>query len=103
MESQTKVTPWAQFNHYGLTHARIWTKKTPFGLWQRHEWRREDGSTSAEPWTPTGAKDHPAHALPATPKPTDSETMIHTLERIAAGHNDPRSLALETLAQIGHT
>lgn len=47
---ETRVTHWIAFGHYGLTHYRIWQKKTAHGMWQRHEWKREDGTTNMEEW-----------------------------------------------------
>ena len=48
-----QVTGWNAFGHYGLTHYRIWQKKTAHGMWQRHEWKREDGTTDMEEWKAT--------------------------------------------------
>ena len=51
---EIRVTEWKSFGHYGLTHYRIWTRPGTFGKSaQRHEWKREDGSTDLEEWIET--------------------------------------------------
>lgn len=99
--AETRVTPWAPFGHYGFSHVRIWAKSTEFGMWQRHEWQRDDGSTSLDRWIPSSGRSWPYGAALATSEPSDFETLVAVLGRIAQGHNDPRSLAAETLAAIG--
>lgn len=101
MEAETRVTPWAPYPHYGVREVRIWAKRTPFGMWQRHEWRREDGTISMDRWIPYSGRSWPHEAASATGEPTDFETLVAALLRIAGGHNDPRELARETLASIG--
>jgi hypothetical protein len=102
MTAETRVTPWAAFGHYGLARVRIWMKRTEFGFWQRHEWERDDGSTRADRWIPSCTRSFPTNCEPATAEPSDFETLVAALARIARGHNDPRDLARETLASIGH-
>lgn len=53
---------WRPFNHYGLTHYRIWFKETEFGVFQRHEWKNEDGAARLEDWVKSPL--HPS-TLPA--------------------------------------
>ena len=50
--NETRVTPWHAFGRYGATHYRIWNKLTPHGMFQRHEWMMEDGSSNVEGWIP---------------------------------------------------
>jgi hypothetical protein len=98
---EDRVTPWLAFGHYGLTHCRIWNRQTPFGMFQAHEWKREDGSTFMEKWI-TGPRGWSKAAEPSSEAPpSEAEALLSTLRDIAHGHNDPRNLAIETLKALG--
>lgn len=53
--NETRRTEWIAYDHYGFTHYRIWMQKAPHGFFQRHEWKREDGSIDIQDWIPTTA------------------------------------------------
>lgn len=83
---------------------RIWMRRTPFGYFQRHEWRLLDGSTHFDPWIPSYAK--PSTPWPAgyqrlsQPAEDDESALVLALRAIAEGHNDPRTLAADTLSAL---
>lgn len=97
---EERVTPWAAFGHHGYARVRIWQRLTPFGMYQRHEWERDDGTRYAEKWIAGGR----SWAVGATQSDetitSETELLLEAVRQIAAGHNDPRSLAAETLAAI---
>ena len=96
-----RVTAWVSFGHHGKSHYRIWMRQTPFGFYQAHEWRDDDGSTSLDGWIPTSARQFPANTtVAADPTPSTTDALRAALEQIASGHNDPRSLARETLDRL---
>jgi len=99
--SETRVTPWAPYEHYNLRRYRIWLKLTEFGMWQRHEWERDDGSRSFDRWIPSSGSRWPPEASRTTCEPTDLEATVSALKAIASGHNDAKGLAALTLQQIG--
>lgn len=100
VDHEDRVTPWSSFAHGGLARVRVWSRRTPFGFFQRHEWEREDGSTYFEAWITTPARSFPRNAQPAEPPPAGIDIAVLALEAIEAGHNDARGLARETLAMI---
>lgn len=94
---ENRVTPWRAFGGASATAVRIWIRRTPFGFFQRHEWRRPDDSEWREAWIPSLWRDWPASAAPvAAHDPAD--VMREALGKIAAGHNDARRLAADALA-----
>ena len=99
---EERVTPWKAvwWEDPRLSAVRIWQRLTPFGMFQRHEWESRDGSRWAERWI-TGGKSWAAGAA-AGPETLPSETnlLLAAIKRIAEGHNDPRGLAIETLAAM---
>lgn len=97
--TETRVTPWRPFGHYGATHVRIWARQTPHGLFQRHEWRCEDGSSRKEGWIVSG-RQWPTGAVATNEDPPAPEAMLAALRLIRDGHNDPRAVACETLQSI---
>lgn len=98
MPDEVRITPWVPFPLAPYDGApdrvRIWNRLTPFGMYQRHEWGRPDGTTSLEPWI-VGGKRWAAGAVAA---PAILEDVIEALIAIAEGHNDPRTLARDVLA-----
>lgn len=55
-DGEVRVTPWQlsdSFKEYGLDGYRIWNKKTPHGMFQRHEWQRTAGGTDMDDWIPS--------------------------------------------------
>lgn len=97
LRGEVRVTPWRNtpWPDQPQTAAyRIWQRRTCFGMFQAHEWRRRDGTSWREPWIPT--MDTWATGSMATPDP-DPDPLAETLELIARGHNDPRRLAQEAL------
>ena len=55
MADETRVTDWIAFGHNGVSHYCIWQRQTPHGMFQRHEWRRDDGSTRMDDWIKGGS------------------------------------------------
>jgi hypothetical protein len=98
---EDRVTPWSSFPHYGCVRVRVWQRLTPFGFFQRHEWERKDGSVIADEWIPAPTRRFDARATPADDPHDPASALVDALRRIAAGHNDPRTLAAETLSLIG--
>ena len=98
---EDRVTPWRAvwWDDTRLAAVRIWDRLTPFGMFQRHEWRYHDGREWAEEWIPTARKRWAHNAEPVA-QPAMTNDVIAALQSIASGHNDPRSLALDTLAKI---
>lgn len=64
--TETRVTSWVEFGHYGLTHYRIWTQQDGRHWFQRHEWKSADGSTVLEDWI----NGLPGHAFGSHPVET---------------------------------
>lgn len=89
------VTSWSPFPYYGFDAVRIWVRRSAFGLYQRHEWRRPDGSTRRDDWIPSPGRDLPAKAEPVDLPTVDD--LLAALEQIAAGDNDARATAAATL------
>ncbi len=62
MGNETRATDWIKYGHFGFSHYRIWGKQTPHGMFQRHEWKHDDGEISMDEWIkstpgfPTSAK-----------------------------------------------
>lgn len=97
------VTQWAPYPHYGILEVRIWQRVTPFGIFQRHEWRREDGTTQMDRWISSPAKRiSVGMSRAAWDEPPPAESIEAALQMIADGHNDPRTLAREVLERIGY-
>lgn len=99
---QERVGSWRAFGHHGYARVRIWQRLTPFGMYQRHEWERNDGGRSADKWILAGGRAW----LPDAQKtdetlPSETDLLLDAVRRIAGGHNDARGLAAETLAAIG--
>lgn len=59
----TQVTDWTDYGHYGFAAYRIWTQFDGRSWWQRHEWKREDGSIDLQDWIPS----IPGHAHNSRP------------------------------------
>jgi hypothetical protein len=66
-KDETRVTPWHPYGHRGLTHYRIWQRRAEFGLYQRHEWKNEDGSTDVQKWIAAPGTDWLPTAEPVDP------------------------------------
>lgn len=99
---EERVTPWRSLGHYGLARVRIWQRLTPFGMFQRHEWERDDGTRTADKWIVSG-NSWAVGAQPTTESlPSETDLLLAAVRQIAQGHNDPRSLAIETLEAIGN-
>ena len=98
---EDRATPWKPvwWVDERLAAVRIWCRKTPFGMFQRHEWRHHDGSERAEDWIPSAGNSW-AHGSEPARAPDPFDDVLAALQRIADGHNDPRSLAQETLAKL---
>lgn len=80
------------------TEVRIWLRRTAFGFFQRHEWRRRDGDIQSDDWIPSPSRAFPDHfAAPTDLPPDDEAVLLQALAAIAAGHNEPRRLAREAL------
>jgi hypothetical protein len=92
---EIRVTPWFTWPDGSLIN-RIWQRKTPWGMWQAHEWKRPDGSIWREAWIPSAPRsDWCRNANPA--EDPDPDPLRAALRQIADGHNDPRRLAREVL------
>lgn len=83
---------------------RVQARVLPGGLCQqRHVWYGRDGEARYDPWLSVPAR-RPDRAFinmePAPHEPCEWQILIDALERIAAGHNDPRALAAEALGKI---
>lgn len=100
VDHEDRVTPWSPFPYYDLARVRVWIRRTPFGFFQRHEWEALDGTTRLDAWIIRPGRQFPATAEAAESPPGDLDLMLAALEAIAAGHNDARGLALETLEKI---
>lgn len=48
--AETRVTPWSTYGHYGFAAYRIWQRFEGRTLFQRHEWKRDDGSIRMDDW-----------------------------------------------------
>lgn len=66
-----KDGPWyPSLPHGGFTHYRIWQRHDTLSWFQRHEWKRADGTTETDDWIIgvrcwlSHAKKVPAHAHP---------------------------------------
>lgn len=97
---EERVTPWQPFGHHGMARVRIWQRLTPFGMYQRHEWERDDGTRYAEKWILGGRSWAAGAADTSETLPSETDLLLEAVRQIAAGHNDPRSLAVEALAAI---
>lgn len=99
---EERVGPWSPFGNYGFSRVRVWQRLTPFGMYQRHEWERDDGEREADRWIlAAGRRWIEGAAQTAETLPSETDLLLFAIRRIASGHNDPRALALETLSQIG--
>lgn len=49
-QAETRVTPWSDFGHYGFSAYRIWQRYEGRTFYQRHEWKRDDGSIRMDDW-----------------------------------------------------
>lgn len=98
---EERVGSWRAFGHHGYARVRIWQRLTPFGMYQRHEWERDTGEREAERWILSSGRSWlpDAHQTDET-LPSETELLLDAVRRIAVGHNDPRTLATETLAAI---
>jgi hypothetical protein len=98
---EERVAPWADFGHYGFARYRVWQRLTPFGMYQRHEWERADGSRSADKWIlASGRAWLPEARASDETLPSETDLLLEAVNRIADGHNNPRALAIETLERI---
>lgn len=61
--AETRRTDWFAFGHYGYSHYRIWQMFDGLRWFQRHEWKREDGTTEIEKWI-NGVSGWLTHAEP---------------------------------------
>lgn len=52
-EAEIKRTGWVEFGHHGVSHYRIWKQQDGHRWFQRHEWKREDGSIEMDDWIPS--------------------------------------------------
>jgi len=100
VQHEERVTPWRPFGHHGFSHVRIWQRLTAFGMFQRHEWKRDDGSRSVDRWITGGRHWCEGAAKSVETLPSETDIAIAALKRIADGHNDSRTLAAETLHLI---
>lgn len=98
MADEVRMSPWTPFPHHGWDAVRIWQRKTRFGMYQAHQWRRPDGTMIMEPWIPGTRGWHPRAV--AAPDP-DPDPLREALQMIADGHNDPRAVAREALRRDG--
>jgi hypothetical protein len=62
--NETRRTDWVPYGHYGFAAYRIWMRRTEHGMFQRHEWKRDDGSIDLEDWIAAPWKDFGAHYAP---------------------------------------
>lgn len=62
--TETRVTEWQEcadgpwypsMSHGGLTHYRIWQQFDGMRWFQRHEWKRANGTTEMQDWISGGA------------------------------------------------
>lgn len=95
MADEVRVTPWFTWPDGSLTN-RIWQRKTPWGIWQAHEWMRPDGTIWREDWIPSYRGATWSKGSAPAPDP-DPDPLRDALRQIADGHNDPRRLAREAL------
>lgn len=99
---EERVGSWRPFGNYGFTRVRVWQRLTPFGMYQRHEWERDDGERTADKWILAGGRAWLPDARQTDETlPSETDLAIAALQRIADGHNDSRTLAAETLTLIG--
>lgn len=98
---EERVGPWRPFPYHGWSDVRVWERRTPFGFFQRHEWRGE-GKKQIDDWIPAvGRRQFNAMSQRTSETlPSELDLLLEAVRRIAAGHNDPRTLATETLAAI---
>jgi hypothetical protein len=54
--SETRATDWIAFGHHGFAAYRIWERKTAFSMYQRHEWRMDNGSIQMDDWIAVPAR-----------------------------------------------
>lgn len=98
---EDRTTSWRPFiydDRPGIEAVRIWIRKTPFGFFQRHEWRRPDGTSTCEAWIASGGREWPPTATETPAAEDDGADLVAALAMIADGHNDARGLARATLA-----
>lgn len=102
VQHEERVGPWRSFPHHGWQEVRVWERKTPFGFFQRHEWRG-DLKHSVEDWIPAQGRRRfsPLSEITSETLPSETELAVAALRQIANGHNDSRNLAVETLQLIG--
>lgn len=98
---EERVTAWVPFGHHGVARVRIWQRQTPFGMFQRHEWERDNGERWADKWIVGGRSWAQGSSQSDECLPSEAELLLAAVRRIAEGHNDPRTLAVETLHLIG--
>jgi len=100
---EERVTPWKPiwWEDERLEAVRIWNRNTPFGMFQRHEWRSLDGSVWAEEWIPSAGCRWAHGAVAGDINLDDADRMAEALRTIRDGHNDPRALAAEILRDLG--
>lgn len=89
---EDRVTPWIDFDGYGVVAVRIWNRLTPFGMFQRHEWRHKDGLERADGWIPAAGRSWAKKAVPTHAEDAllgmTREELEHLVEHFA-GANDP--------------
>jgi hypothetical protein len=91
-------TPWTSPPTWDGLSYRIWMRKTPFGIFQRHEWRKADGRESIDGWIPSYGRKLPTSGYEPVEGVVDVADLVAALERIAAGDNDARATAAAVLA-----
>lgn len=101
---EDRVTPWRAFDGFGgVVAVRIWNRLTPFGMFQRHEWRCQDDRTRLDTWIPAAGRSWAKAAAPVGAPVDPAELLAEALNQIADGHNDPRTLAREVLNKLFFT
>ena len=61
-----KDGPWhPELPHGGTVAYRIWSQTDGRQFWQRHEWRRADGSIQRDDWIRGGSRHVTGHAVEA--------------------------------------
>lgn len=102
--SEDRVTPWRDFDGHEAVAVRIWGRMTPFGMFQRHEWRRPDGSSWREGWIPAAGRRWPAGAAPTLAEDDESAQTLspeewELLAEHFSGANDPVAQSILAKAQ----
>lgn len=62
-EKKEFLTPLHPFGHYGYKAYQIRFRRNEFGLFQRHEWQRENDTFEIEEWIPAAGQTIPKHAV----------------------------------------